>query len=303
MRSLPIALCCVVFALACATTESGESVESDAEAWERLYASGSRWSKTKTDASALYYERAWHKAQAAFAVGDPRRVRSELGLGEAYRRQGQIEKAQRLLELARDHARALSPAEPELRADVLESLGLLEVMQGRLAEAEAAFTECAEIRIGSLEPTATETAESIVLLAEVQRRLGKHRLAEVNLLEAALIYGDHGGRYAIRIATIQNNLGLLYQAMERFDVAERQHRQAIVTARQVAGESSPNVAIYRRSLADLYARQGKWVEALRIYEQSLEMLKRSVGSDHIETRLTEDRIEKVKARLGRGNSP
>ena len=107
----------------------------------------------------------------------------------------------------------------------------------------------------------------------------------------------------MRIATIQNNLGLLYQETGRFDVAERQHRQAIVAARQIGGETNPNVAIYGRGLADLYVRQGKWVEAQSIYRQSLAMLRRTVGRDHIETRLTEDRLEKVDALLVTGGAP
>ena len=303
MRSVPAALCCAVLALACATPEPEAPAESDADAWARLYASGRRWSESNSDASVLYFERAWREARVSFPAQDPRLARSETALGEAYRRQGRIEKAQPLLESARDHARALSPAEPELLADVLESLGLLEVMQGRLAEAEAAFAEGARLRLDRLDPTSPETAESIVQIAEVQRRLGKHRIAEANLLEAASIYQEHGARYAMRIATIQNNLGLLYQETGRFDVAERQHRQAIVAARQIGGETNPNVAIYGRGLADLYVRQGKWVEAQSIYRQSLAMLRRTLGRDHIETRLTEDRLEKVDALLVTGGAP
>ena len=58
-------------------------------------------------------------------------------------------------------------------------------------------------------------------LAEVQRRRGKYRAAEDNLMEAAELYLSLGDEYALRIATVQNNLGLLYQEVERYAAAAR----------------------------------------------------------------------------------
>lgn len=303
MRCVSLALCCVWLAMACATPGTDENADSDATAWERLYQSGERWSESNSDASALYFSRALRKARDLFPADDPRLIRSEFALGEAYRRQGRIDKAMPLIVSARDGARGLSPPDPALLADILAGLGLLEVMQGRLLEAEAAFAECAQLRIDSVDASAPETAESIVQLAETQRRLGRYKMAETNLLEASSIYLKYGTRYAMRIATIQNNLGLLYQETDRFDIAEQQHRQAILMARNVGGEANPNIAIYGRGLGDLYVRQGKWVEARAIYENALSQLRSTLGQNHIETRLTEDRLREVETRLGNGGKP
>ena len=303
MRSKLAALCTGLWFVACAAPVPVNDTESDAEAWERLYASGSRWSEGNSDASALYFREALLKARAAFPAQDPRLVRSELALGEALRRQGKVDEAEPLLVAARDGARGVSPPQPALLADVLESLGLLRVMQGELLEAEAAFIECAQLRLEHLDPAAPETAEGIVQLAEVQRHLGKHDLAEANLLEAAAIYGEHGNRYALRVATIQNNLGLLYQETGRFVIAERQHRQAMTVARQLGGENSPNAAIYARGLADLYVRQNKLSDARTLYQGALAVFKRTLGPDHIETRMTEARLKQVDSLADSGGAP
>jgi tetratricopeptide (TPR) repeat protein len=166
-----------------------------------------------------------------------------------------------------------------------------------------AFAESALLRVERLDPHSADAAENIVQLAETQRRLGKFEAAEDNLLEAAAIYLDLGKQYAIRIATIQNNLGLLYQETGRYSDAERLHRQAILSARQERNEHNPNTAIYSRGLGDLYVRVGELEGAEELYRYALDVLEQTVGSDNIETRLTRDRLREVSARLGRPEAP
>lgn len=304
-RAFVFALAALAWLAGCASPSPDESEvvpETPSERWERLYQSGERWSQSNSDAASLYHERAYRVAQG-FEPGDLRRVRSELALGESRRRQGRMDDAHRLLRLAARHASELSPPDVALRASVLQSLGLLEVMNGELVAAESAFAESALLRVEQIDPHAPETAENIVQLAESQRRLGRYEQAEDNLLQAAEIYLALGPEYAIRIATIQNNLGLLYQETERYVDAETMHRQAILSARQEAVEHNPNTAIYSRGLADLYVRLGRLEGAEELYRYAHGVLLRSVGPDNIETHITEQRLAEVAARLGRPESP
>ncbi len=301
-----IRLCVATAALlACAgnvDSDEPRSAESGDEAWERLHQSGQRWGRTNTDASALYHERAWRLARE-FPPPDVRLVRSELAFGEARRRQGRMTDAEQLLRSAARHARGLEPEDPALLASVLQSLGLLEVMGGDLEAAEAAFLESARLHAERLDPRSADAAENIVQLAETQRRLGQLDAAEENLFEAAEIYLDLGPQYAIRIATIENNLGLLYQELERYADAQRLHRQAILRARQENNEHNPNTAIYSRGLGDLYVRVGELEGAEELYRYALGVLEETVGSDNLETRLTRERLEDVSAQLGRPEAP
>jgi len=272
--------------------------ETGEETWERLYESGQRWSRTNTDASALYHERAWRLARD-FGPTDERLARSEAAFGEARRRQGRIAEARQLVRSAARHARGLEPENSALLAAVLQSLGLLEVMGGDLEAAEAVLVESALLWVERLDPHTAEAAENIVLLAETQRRLGKFDDAEKNLLQAAAIYLDLDPKYAIRIATIQNNLGLLYQDLGRYSDAEPLHRRAILSARQESNEHNPNTAIYSRGLGDLYAHTGELEGAEELYRYALDVLEKTVGPDNIETHITRRRLEDVSERLGR----
>jgi tetratricopeptide (TPR) repeat protein len=298
-----VALLCAV--LACGSTPEGQDAarETDAEAWERLYQSGERWSESNMDASVLYHERALRKARRSFPPGDARRARSELALGEMRRRQGLIEEATELLEAGVARARALEPEDPELLAEGLQSLGLLAVMMGDLPAAEAALVEAVRLRLERLDARTPESAETVVQLAEAQRRLGKHGPAERNLIEAAGLYTALGPDYAIRIATIQNNLGLLYQETGRYEDAERQHREAIRSARQEPNPHNPNTAIYSRGLGDLYVRLGRLEGAEELYRYALGVLVATVGENNVETKLTRRRLDNVRARLGRPEAP
>ena len=101
--------------------------------------------------------------------------------------------------------------------------------------------------------------------------------------------------YALRVATIQTNLGLLYQEVGRLADAEVQHHQAVQLARQVNDGDNPNLAIASRGLADLYARTGRTEQALVLYEWSLGVLARTLGPTHYETQITRSRLEALAA--------
>lgn len=288
--------------LACAAEPAPVRVESPEERWQRLFASGERWSESNSDAGALYHQRALRVARE-LPPGDARLVRSELAFGEARRRQGRIDDARRQLVAAVEHARALEPEDPALLASALQSWALLQIMAGDLEAAEVTLAEAALLRIRRVEGHAPETAEAIVQLGEVQRRLGKLEKAASNLTEAAEIYLTYDSEYAIRVATIQHNLGLLYQEQGRYDDAEAMHRRAILVARQQANEHNPNTAIYSRGLGDLFVRTGRLDIAEGLYRYALEVLEGTVGRDNVETQITRDRLHDLSERMGRERPP
>ena len=263
--------------LACAAEPAPVRVESPEERWQRLFASGERWSESNSDAGALYHQRALRVARE-LPPGDARLVRSELAFGEARRRQGRIDDARRQLVAAVEHARALEPEDPALLASALQSWALLQIMAGDLEAAEVTLAEAALLRIRRVEGHAPETAEAIVQLGEVQRRLGKLEAAEDNLTEAAEIY-------------------LTY------DSAEAMHRRAILVARQQANEHNPNTAIYSRGLGDLFVRTGRLDIAEGLYRYALEVLEGTVGRDNVETQITRDRLHDLSERMGRERPP
>jgi tetratricopeptide (TPR) repeat protein len=280
---------------ACASDRTPGREPADPAGFDQLMASGRRWQEaSNAEAAERQFQQA-RRLAAGFPDSDPRRVRADQALGEIYREQGRLDDARSLLDPALARWRPHADRDPLLLADLLESLGLLAVMEGELERAQPLLAEALELRRRELGPTAVGTAEALVNLAEVERRVGEYVAAEDHLLEAAAIYGEHGGRYALRIATIQTNLGLLYQELGRFPDAEVQHHQAVQLARQVKDGDNPNLAIASRGLADLYARTERTEQALVLYEWALGVLERTLGPTHYETQITRSRIEALAA--------
>jgi tetratricopeptide (TPR) repeat protein len=294
-----LATACVLGA-ACAADPEGSG---DAASFDQLMASGRRWQAASNPDAAERQFRQAQRLAASFEESDPRRVRADQALGEVYREQGRIAEARALLDPALARWRPFADRDPLLLADLLESLGLLSVMEGRLEPAQPLLAEALDLRRRELGPEAVETAEAMVNLAEVERLLGEYERAENHLLEAGAIYGAHGGRYALRIATIQTHLGLLYQEVGRFPDAEVQHHQAVQLARQVNDRDNPNLAIASRGLADLYARTGRTEQALVLYRWSLGVFERTLGPSHYETQITRSRVETLERAAALEASP
>jgi tetratricopeptide (TPR) repeat protein len=295
-----LAAACALGAACVADQTPTRDAGADAASFDQLMAGARRWQAASNPEAAERQLRQAQRLATGFPESDPRRARADQALGEAYREQGRLAEAHALLDPALARWRPYADRDPLLLSDLLESLGLLAVMEGQLEQAQPLLVEALALRQRELGGSAIETAEALVNLAEVERRLGSYAAAEDHLLEAGVIYGEHGGRYALRIATIQTNLGLLYQEVGRLADAEVQHHQAVQLARQVNDGDNPNLAIASRGLADLYARTGRTEQALVLYRWSLGVLARTLGPSHYETQITRSRLEALEASPGGG---
>ena len=295
-----LAAACAFSAACVADLTPSQDAGADAASFDQLMASGLRWQAASNPEAAERQFRQAQRMATSFPESDPRRVRADHALGEVYREQGRLAEARALLDPARARWRPHADRDPLLLADLLESQGLLAVMEGQLEPAQPLLAEALALRQRELGASSVETAEALVNLGEVERRLHSYAAAEDHLLEAGAIYAEHGGRYALRVATIQTNLGLLYQETGRLADAEVQHHQAVQLARQVNDGDNPNLAIASRGLADLYAQTGRTEQAVVLYQWSLGVLARTLGPTHYETQITRSRLEALEASPGGG---
>jgi len=286
----------LLLALVAGCAADGEqTVEASADAdtsYQRYIEAGHRWERSGSpDAAALYFGRAVDVA-TRMPQPDVRLAEARFELGDALRRQARLEEAIAELERAGKALAPLREDHPDLEARILDALGYCQLASGDADTAVGTLSRSLQIRVEQLDSQDAATAETLVNLAESLHRTGEDEKALELLVEAAYLYRDLGPEYLIRLATVHDNMGQIVRDLGRYQEAERLHRRAIELGIRVQERDNPNVAIFQRSLANLYIEMGKEAEAEALYRQSLATLERTVGSEHYETLATRTIFER-----------
>jgi tetratricopeptide (TPR) repeat protein len=82
------------------------------------------------------------------------------------------------------------------------------------------------------------------------------------------------------IASILNNLALLFHKQGRYSEAESFYHQALEISQQLLGESDPLVATSLHNLAECYYLQGRYTEAEPLCLKSLHIRQQQLGESH-----------------------
>jgi len=88
------------------------------------------------------------------------------------------------------------------------------------------------------------------------------------------------GKEHPNIATILNNLGLLYHLIGDYTQAKPLYERSLVIREKVLGEDHPDVATSLNNLAELYESQGSYVQAKPLLERSLAITEKALGKEH-----------------------
>lgn len=101
-------------------------------------------------------------------------------------------------------------------------------------------------------------------------------------LQAAETAGDKG----VRLERSLLNLGTVYKDQARYDEAERMTRQAIAIIENSNDRfAKQDLALALNNLAALHTSQGRIVEAIELYKQSLELAEKKFGKGSVDTAL------------------
>ena len=82
------------------------------------------------------------------------------------------------------------------------------------------------------------------------------------------------------LATLLNNLAVLYQAQSRYAEAEPLYKRALAIQEKALGPDHPDVANSLNNLAALYQEQGRYADAEPLYERALTIREKSLGPEH-----------------------
>ncbi|NKI35779.1 tetratricopeptide repeat protein [Wenzhouxiangella sp. XN79A] len=126
-----------------------------------------------------------------------------------------------------------------------------------------------------------ETWDLRLELADLQRERGEHADAEARLLAAIETLENEGGP-AEALASAYNNYGIVLEETERYREAELQAQRALAVA-DTLPETRQNDIMrtrFRHNLAIALAEQGRYDEAIDVFEEVIEAKTRQLGVRH-----------------------
>ena len=157
--------------------------------------------------------------------------------------------------------------EPEALAAVHFTLGTTYRVQGLFAEAEPHLRAALDIRRRVLGPKSTETAQSMVALAEWCSVTAHYPDAEPLLRDAIPIFREAGDTKWLAIAL--NDYGALEETIGNYPAAEKLLRDGLEVSAKLTGADRAPRAIMLSLLGAARAQQGDLAEAVALLENSI----------------------------------
>jgi tetratricopeptide (TPR) repeat protein len=197
-------------------------------------------------------------------------------LGELYERTGELEKAVDLYRQAFAIAREVLGADHPDTADSAYDLGRLLASQDDVAEAETLLLQSLEIRERIRGTDPLEVAPCCWFLGLVYGKRDEREKAEANYLRAiAICERAPGGKTHWVYSLALYDLGILYDAMQRLDDAERFYRRSL--------EAQDDLAVWHdlqgllQDRAEASQARGDFAGARRDWEEAASILTKLHG--------------------------
>lgn len=187
-----------------------------------------------------------------------------------------IERAKRAIAI---REKLLGPEHSDT-ANSLNTLAVLESVQGNYATAESLHLRVLKIREKTLGVEDPDTAQSLNNLAAVYRKLGNDATAEPLYRRALKIREKRLGPNHAKTAITINSLAILYQKQRKFSDAIPLYERALKINEETLGADHPTTAITVNNLAALYQDQKNYAAALPLYERALAIREKKLGKDH-----------------------
>src|SRR5262249_20617580 len=164
-------------------------------------------------------------------------------------------------------------------AELHNRLGLLYYETRQFALAEGQFRRALRIReqrLGKDDPSVGEALNNLAIQVKEQ---GRYKEAESPLRRALEILEKTTPDGPV-VADFLDNLGFLYQLLDRDDEAGRLFERALTIRRRRYGEAHPATAQSLRNLADKFKRAGDLETAREYYEKSLRIFEKTEGRQY-----------------------
>ncbi len=195
---------------------------------------------------------------------------------DPFKSQGRKVTAEELLERGAANIQKNLNVQPEVRAQMLESIGFAFQRQGQSARAVPLLEQALTIRRQSEQPPGELVATSLFNLADALRGAGNLVSAEGYYRQALALSRQVYGERSERAALLLVGLARLQQANSRLDEAERLLTEAIDIYREQLGADHKEMGVAFMDLGSLMLWKGDLASAERYQREALNILQARV---------------------------
>ena len=183
------------------------------------------------------------------------------------------------LDLGRKRIAVELEGEPEIRAEILGTLGTVHNRLGLYDQARELKEKALQVRRASNPEDRPDLAKDINNLASFLYSIGDFAGAE-NYFREALEMRRRLGQDDAELAVTMHNLASTVNQRGDYKEAEELHRQVLEIRRAVYGPKHPKVATSLYSLGSLYSELGAFASAEPLLRQAIDIRSRDLGNHH-----------------------
>jgi serine/threonine protein kinase/Tfp pilus assembly protein PilF len=188
--------------------------------------------------------------------------------------------ARALLDRATERIRTELSDQPEVRAQLLSSLGTVQSSLGNHEQAQLLLTEAIALRRRSRNVDEKVVAGDLDALTWVLFRRGEYVRAEAAAREAYEIRSRHFGRASAEASRSLHLIALNLRKLDKLPESEQAFRTALANLRRIHGDDNKDVALAMKGLAMVRRDRHDVVEAEALARRALEISEKLFGEKH-----------------------
>ena len=243
---------------------------------------------------AVVRQRNFALASEAQAVAEARRANAEAAkatevsrfLVELFRESDTLQArganitAREMLDRGATRIRTELSGQDEVRAALMDAIGVVYRLLGLYKESEALLTEALDTRRRALGDRHADVAATLDNLGQVARERNQYERSVGQHREALAIRRAVLGARDPNIGHSLNNLALALREWGKYDEAEPLAREALAIRLAAYGPEHPDVLTSMNNLADLVWSRGNQAEAERLHREVLAIRRRVLPAGH-----------------------
>ncbi len=207
--------------------------------------------------------------------------------------------ARQILDRGLERVRSRGADRPDLRVELLNTVGEVSTLLGDYAGARALYKESLEIDSGERVQDQLRLAAALNGYGQASGYLGEDEVAEEHQRRALDIYLELSGLDDLETAQAFNDLGVALARQRKLPEAVESYRKSVDIYERVAGPDHPETLSTLGNLSLSVRLMGDFLEAERLLELVIERMRRSHGEGHSDMGYYLGELAAAKVRLGR----